>query len=252
MSQSTSGRQWPYPRFIAHRGGGVLAPENTLAGFREGLRYGYRGAECDVKLSADNVCFLLHDDTVERTSNGRGAAAAMSMAQLARLDAGGWKGAAFAGEPMPTLDNVAAYCLAHGIALNIEIKPCPGREADTGAAVAAEAARLWAGAAQPPLLSSFSDEALRAARDAAPRLPRAWLVEQAPADWEARLRELACIALHCDHQSLSAELSAEIKRAGFQLLCYTVNRPADAERLLAWGVDSVCTDRLDLLRPTSD
>ncbi|UGA39070.1 hypothetical protein JOS77_05385 [Chromobacterium haemolyticum] len=164
MSYSTPGRQWPYPRFIAHRGGGVLAPENTLAGFREGLRYGYRGAECDVKLSADNVCFLLHDDTVERTSNGRGAAAALGMAQLARLDAGGWKGAAFAGEPMPTLDTVAACCLAHGIALNIEIKPCLGREAETGAAVAAEAARLWAGAALQPLLSSFSAEALCAAR----------------------------------------------------------------------------------------
>ncbi|MCS3802381.1 glycerophosphoryl diester phosphodiesterase [Chromobacterium alkanivorans] len=252
MPHSTPGRPWPYPRFIAHRGGGVLAPENTLAGFREGLRYGYRGAECDVKLSADNVCFLLHDDTVERTSNGGGAAAALSMAQLARLDAGRWKGAAFAGEPMPTLDNVAAYCLAHGIALNIEIKPCPGRETETGAAVAAEAARLWAGAAQPPLLSSFSAEALRAARESAPQLPRAWLVERAPADWLARLRELGCVALHCDHLGLDAALAAGVKQAGFQLLCYTVNLPADAERLLAWGVDSVCTDRLDLLRPISD
>ncbi|KMN30321.1 hypothetical protein VI26_21325 [Chromobacterium sp. LK1] len=247
MSDSGTTPAWPYPRFIAHRGGGVLAPENTLAGFREGRRYGYRGAECDVKLSADDVCFLLHDDTVERTSNGHGAAAAMSMAQLARLDAGGWKGAAFAGEPMPTLDNVAAYCLAQSIALNIEIKPCPGREIDTGATVAAEAARLWAAAPVPPLLSSFSAEALRAAREAAPHVPRAWLVEQVPADWETGLRELGCIALHCDYLGLSAELAAAIKQAGFQLLCYTVNRPADAERLLAWGVDSVCTDRLDLL-----
>lgn len=247
MSDSGTTPAWPYPRFIAHRGGGVLAPENTLAGFREGRRYGYRGAECDVKLSADDVCFLLHDDTVERTSNGHGAAAAMSMAQLARLDAGGWKGAAFAGEPMPTLDNVAAYCLAQDIALNIEIKPCPGREKDTGALVAAAAARLWAAAPVPPLLSSFSAEALRAAREAAPHVPRAWLVEQVPADWETRLRELGCIALHCDYLGLSAELAAAIKQAGLQLLCYTVNRPADAERLLAWGVDSVCTDRLDLL-----
>ncbi|WP_043642260.1 glycerophosphodiester phosphodiesterase [Chromobacterium haemolyticum] len=252
MSYSTPGLQWPYPRFIAHRGGGVLAPENTLAGFREGLRYGYRGAECDVKLSADNVCFLLHDDTVERTSNGRGAAAALGMAQLARLDAGGWKGAAFAGEPMPTLDTVAACCLAHGIALNIEIKPCLGREAETGAAVAAEAARLWAGAALQPLLSSFSAEALCAAREAAPALPRAWLVERVPADWLSRLRDLDCVALHCDYQSLDAALATSVKQAGFQLLCYTVNQPADAERLLAWGVDSVCTDRLDLLRPISD
>jgi glycerophosphoryl diester phosphodiesterase len=74
---------WPYPRLVAHRGGGVMAPENTLAGFRAGVGYGYRAAECDVKLSADNVCFLLHDDTVDRTTNGQGLAAGLSMAQLA-------------------------------------------------------------------------------------------------------------------------------------------------------------------------
>jgi glycerophosphoryl diester phosphodiesterase len=153
---------------------------------------------------------------------------------------------------MPTLNNIAACCRAHGIALNIEIKPCPGREAETGAMVAAEAARWWAGAELPPLLSSFSAEALSAARESAPQLPRAWLVERVPADWQARLRELGCIALHCDYQGLDAALTASIKRAGFQLLCYTVNLPADAERLLAWGVDSVCTDRLDLLRPIAD
>ncbi|MEO9386359.1 glycerophosphodiester phosphodiesterase family protein, partial [Chromobacterium phragmitis] len=109
---------WPYPEVVAHRGGGTLAPENTVAGFREGVRYGYRAAECDVKLSADNVCFLLHDDTVDRTSNGEGVARAKTMAELSQLDAGGWKGAAFAGEALPTLANVAAYCLAQRMLLN--------------------------------------------------------------------------------------------------------------------------------------
>ncbi|OHX13015.1 glycerophosphodiester phosphodiesterase [Chromobacterium sphagni] len=238
---------WPYPEVVAHRGGGTLAPENTIAGFREGVRYGYRAAECDVKLSADNVCFLLHDDTVDRTSNGKAPAAGMSMAQLSQLDAGRWKGAAFAGEALPTLSNVAGYCLAQNMLLNIEIKPCPGRFEETGRLVALEAARLWAGAAVPPLLSSFEIDALRAAKAAAPALPRAFLCEDIPGNWRDILAELDCVALHCDHHALTAELAREVKQAGYQLLCYTVNDPADARRLLAWGVDSLCTDRLDLL-----
>ena len=238
---------WPYPEVVAHRGGGTLAPENTVAGFREGIRYGYRAAECDVKLSADNVCFLLHDDTVDRTSNGQGKAKSKTMAELSQLDAGGWKGGAFAGEALPTLANVAAHCLAQGMLLNIEIKPCPGRFEETGRLVAQEAARLWAGASAPPLLSSFEIDALRAAQAAEPALPRAFLCEEVPVNWRAILAELDCVALHCDHKTLTEALARDIKAAGYQLLCYTVNDPADARRLLAWGVDSLCTDRLDLL-----
>jgi glycerophosphoryl diester phosphodiesterase len=249
MSQLQARPGWPYPALLAHRGGGALAPENTLAGFRTGLAYGYRAAECDVKLSADNVCFLLHDDSVDRTSNGRGLAAELNMAQLALLDAGCWRGAAFAGEALPSFANVAACCRAHGMLLNVEIKPCPGRDAETGRLVAQEAARLWAGAVVPPLLSSFSFEALQAAQQAEPGLPRAWLVEEIPADWQDRLQQLGCIALHCDHTSLSPALAAAIKAAGYQLLCYTVNDEARAREIMAWGVDSVCTDRLDLLQP---
>ena len=240
---------WPYPPLVAHRGGGVIAPENTLAGFRAGVAYGYRAAECDVKLSADNVCFLLHDDAVDRTTDGQGLAAGLTMAQLAQLDAGCWKGACFAGEALPSFANVAAYCRAQGMLLNVEIKPCPGRDAETGRLVATEAARLWAGAVVPPLLSSFSAEALQAAQHAQPDLPRAWLVEEIPADWQDSLQEMECIALHCDHSTLTPALAAAIKAAGYQLLCYTVNDPARAREIMGWGVDSVCTDRLDLLQP---
>ncbi|UTH72444.1 glycerophosphodiester phosphodiesterase [Chromobacterium sp. IIBBL 290-4] len=240
---------WPYPEAVAHRGGGTLAPENTIAGFREGVRYGYRGAECDVKLSADNVCFLLHDDTVDRTSNGKGEAKLKTMAELSQLDAGGWKGAAYAGEALPTLDNVAAYCRAQNMLLNIEIKPCPGRFEETGRIVAQETARLWQGALVLPLLSSFEIDALRAAKAAVPALPRAFLCEELPADWRAILEELDCVALHCDHKTLTEALAREVKQAGYQLLCYTVNELARAKTLREWGVDSVCTDRVDLLAP---
>lgn len=246
-SNTASTQPWPYPSVLAHRGGGTLAPENTLAGFREGVRYGYRAAECDVKLSADNVCFLLHDDTVDRTTNGHGSAAKMSMAQLAQLDAGHWKGGAYAGEPLPTLANIAAFCQSHAVALNLEIKPCPGRESETGHHVALRVRQLWAGAAVPPVLSSFEPLSLQAALHAAPELPRALLIDGViPGDWLQRLQALQCIALHCDHAFLTQELAQAIKAAGYAILCYTVNDLEVAARLWAWGVDTICTDRIDL------
>ena len=79
---------WPYPRWVAHRGAGKLAPENTLAAFRLGASHGYRAFECDVKLSADGVPFLLHDATLQRTTSGHGRAADLPWSELARLDAG--------------------------------------------------------------------------------------------------------------------------------------------------------------------
>jgi glycerophosphoryl diester phosphodiesterase len=114
---------WPYPRLCAHRGAGKLAPENTLAAFRLGHSHGYRMVEFDVKLSADGVAFLLHDDTLDRTTNGRGRADAHTWRELSQLDAGSWHSPAYAGEPLPTLAAVARWSLAHDVAVNIEIKP---------------------------------------------------------------------------------------------------------------------------------
>jgi glycerophosphoryl diester phosphodiesterase len=238
---------WPYPRVVAHRGGGTLAPENTLAGIETGARLGLKMIEFDAKLSADDVVFLLHDDTVDRTSNGHGAAAEMDYARIAALDAGSWRDARFTGEPMPTLAQVAERCALHGLAANVEIKPCPGREAETGRRAAAEAARLWAQASLPPLLSSFSVEALAAARDAASELPRGLLVGSVPDNWRALVAELGCLSLHADHRKLDAAKVAEIKAAGLFILTYTVNDPARAKMLGEWGVDAICTDRIDLI-----
>lgn len=238
---------WPYPRVVAHRGGGALAPENTLAAIDTGARLGLKMIEFDAKLSADDVVFLLHDDTVERTSNGRGSAARKRYAELAALDAGSWFGARFQGERMPTLAQVHERCAALGLAANIEIKPCPGREAATGRLVADEAARLWRGAEVPPLLSSFSRDALAAARDAQPELPRGLLFGAVPADWRAQTQALECLSLHADHRKLDARLVAEIKEAGLFILAYTVNDPQRARMLAQWGVDAICTDRIDLI-----
>ena len=241
---------WPYPRWIAHRGAGRLAPENTMAAFRLGAQqYGYRMFECDAKLSRDGLPFLLHDSTLERTTNGTGTAGERDYAELARCDAGSWLAPAWAGEPPPSLDNIARFCLANGLHLNIEIKPTPGQEARTGTVVAQHAARLWAGAAVPPLLSSFQPESLAAAQAAAPALPRALLLDSLWAGCIEQARTLDCVALVCRHGLWDAALVAHAHALGLRALSYTVNEPAAAQALWALGTDGIITDRLDLFRP---
>jgi glycerophosphoryl diester phosphodiesterase len=240
---------WPYPLWIAHRGAGKLAPENTLAAFDLGLAHGYRMAECDVTLSADGVAYLLHDEHLDRTTSGHGLAVNLPWADLARLDAGRWHSARHAGEPLPSLAALAAFAQARGLALNLEIKPGPGDELRCGRVAATEAARLWAAAPLPPLLSSFSNAALAAARDAAPQLPRAHLFERLAPGWLAQARALDCVAVVVDHTALDAAAIATAHAAGLRVLSYTVNDAADAERLLAAGLDGLITDAVDRLGP---
>jgi glycerophosphoryl diester phosphodiesterase len=241
---------WPYPRWVAHRGAGKLAPENTLAAFRLGASHGYRMFECDVKLSADGVPFLLHDATLQRTSNGRGIAGEQPWSALAQLDAGGWHSRAFAGEPLPTLDNIAQFCLRNGYWLNIEIKPTPGQESLTGSVVAQHAARLWQGAV-PPLLSSFRPEALMAAKAAQPELPRALLLDSWWSGWLEAAQALGCVAIVANHALWDKTSVAQAKQAGFRTLSYTVNDEWAAQRLLDLGTDAVITDRVDLFPPAA-
>lgn len=238
---------WPYPGRCAHRGAGKLAPENTLASLRLGHAHGYRMAEIDVKLSADGVPFLLHDATLDRTTSGSGRADALGWRELSRLDAGSWHSPPYAGETIPTLAAVARWCRANGVALNIEIKPTPGRERETGAAVAIDAAALWKGSEVPPLLSSFSATALEAALETVPALPRAWLTEALPADWRERCRALGCVALDAKHSLLRADVVREAHAAGLRVAAWTVNDAERAAELAAWGVDTVITDAVDVI-----
>ena len=253
---------WPYPRWIAHRGAGKLAPENTLAAFRLGAAHGYRMFECDVKLSADDQPFLLHDDTLQRTTNGHGTAGQQTWAKLSQLDAGAWHSRAFAGETVPTLEAVARACLANGWMLNIEIKPTPGQEAETGRVVAMTAARLWASPPcatpgqlsstempPPPLLTSFKPEALAAAQAAAPELPRGLLLDTLWDGWLNTAMQLGCAAVVCNHALWNAATVAQAKAAGLRTLSYTVNDEWAAQRLIQLGTDGIITDRVDLFQP---
>ncbi|MGV3345244.1 glycerophosphodiester phosphodiesterase [Enterobacteriaceae bacterium LUAb1] len=241
-------KHWPYPRIIAHRGGGRLAPENTLAAIDIGRRYGHRMIECDAKLSADGKIFLLHDDLLDRTSNGRGDAGKMLWSELVTVDAGEWFSDAFRGERLPQLSEVATRCRQYNMMVNIEIKPSPGCDVQTGRAVALAALPLWQGQTVP-LLSSFSYAALEAAMQAAPGLPRGLLLDEWHENWQELTEALQCISIHLNYRVLTPERVMALKNAGLKILVYTVNRPAKARELLVWGVDAICTDCIDKIGP---
>ncbi len=237
-------KDWPYPRIFAHRGGGSLAPENTLAAIRTGQSLGFGAHEFDVKLSRDAVSMLLHDATLERTTSGKGRAADHDWADLAKLDAGAWHSAPFRGEKLATFEEAAKLLRSRGTLANVEIKPTPGSEVETGRQVALDAARLWAGASVPPLLSSFSFEALMAAKDAAPSLPRGWLAKALTRDDWPRLKLLDAVSFHTDHRMLALADIARLHDKGYRVMVYTVNDVAAAEKLLESGVDGLFTDNL--------
>lgn len=239
---------WPYPRIVAHRGGGNLAPENTLAAIDCGYRYGHTMIEFDAKLSADQQVFLLHDDTLTRTSHSQGVAGEMTWKTLQQVDAGSWFSKQFAGEGLAHLADVAKRCQQYGLFANIEIKPTTGLDAATGTLVACAAADYWREMTSP-LLSSFSFTALFAAMQEQPDLPRGYLMHEWQDDWLNITQQLACVSLHLNYRLLTPERIAQIKQAGLRILAYTVNDPHKARALLDLGVDAICTDCIDQIGP---
>lgn len=251
---------WPYPRIIAHRGGGTLAPENTIAAMQCGLAHGFHAVEFDVMLAKDGVPILMHDAFLGRTVAGSGNIFDYTASELGDMDAGRWFGDAFLGEAPPTYLQVLDFCQKNGLWMNVEIKPAPGFEIETGRIVGqvtrqffAEQIAAVAAGGDPvsvPLFSSFSFDALVAAKDAAPEIPRGLLLSRIPHDWRNQLDALDAVALHTNHLYLTSELTSLIRDAGFSLFCYTVNEPARAREIMVWGVDAFCTDRIDLIGPS--
>ena len=240
---------WPYPRIIAHRGGGLLTPENTLAALRYAANLGFAGVEFDVKLTADDVPVLFHDDTLERTTDDSGPVAETRFDIMTQFDAGSWFANEYTEEPVPAFAAAIALCKEAGLWANVEIKPCPGRERETGRLVARMTKLLWSGAPLPPLLSSFSADALEAAMTEAPELPRALLCNEIPADWEPMLDGLQCVALHVAFDQLTKEAVAAVQATQRGVLAYTVNESVDALGLIEMGVDALITDQIDHITP---
>jgi len=234
---------------VGHRGGGALAPENTLAGIRKAAAMGFRGVEFDVMLSADKVPLLIHDETLDRTTSGQGRVSATPYARLASLDAGAWFGPEYRGERVPSFEQAGKLCAEFGLWANVEIKPAKGFERETAAVAAKLALELWRGVSPVPLLSSFERISLETARAVAPQLDRGYLTDRIEPGWDKAARALGCVSVHCNCKFLTEAQADEVRSAGYWLLCYTVNEPEAARRLFSWGIDAIFTDRLDLIPP---
>ena len=201
----------------AHRGASGYAPENTLPAFELALEQGADGFELDVQLTRDDEVVVIHDETLERTTNGVGRVCETPDAVLFALDAG-------KGERIPTLAEAAALCQRYGLLANIEIKPAAGHEAATGACVARFVQERWQGL--PPLLSSFSAEALQAAWCVAPELQYGLLFEAVPADWQRQCGAIGAVTLHCAAGRVTDALLAEAAAAGVPVLASVADLPS--------------------------
>lgn len=230
------------PRVIGHRGAAENAPENTLESFRAAAAEGAGWVEFDAKLTADNAIIILHDDDLDRTTNGKGPAKLKTLAELQSLDAGAWFKPGFAGARIPTLAETVALLNELDLSANVELKPCPGRERETASLIMAALRRLWPASKPLPLVSSFVPECLRVAQAEAPEFPRGLLLEEHPLDWLARARGVGAVSVNIWERDATPDWCREIKSAGYGLLAYTVNSVERAAELFAWGVDGVFTD----------
>jgi glycerophosphoryl diester phosphodiesterase len=233
------------PRVIGHRGAAGAAPENTLAGIRKARELGATWIEFDVKLTSDRHPILFHDDRLERTTDGQGPVAATTLAGIRRLDAGGWFGAAFRGEPVPTFGEALALCAELGLGINVEIKPCAGREVETARVTMATLLELWPRHAPAALVSSFAPACLRVAREFAPEVPRGYLAGTLPRRWRELIAEHDCITINLNHRRLAPWQRATVVAAGIPVVLYTVNDGVRARQQLEAGVAAVITDQVD-------
>jgi len=234
------------PKVIGHRGAAAYAPENTLASFHEAKRRGASWVEFDVKLAGCGTPILMHDSSLKRTTGLDRLASELSWAEIARLDAGSWFGAQFAGERVPSFEQTIACLIELGLGANVEIKPCAGREVETAVAVVEMLRRPWQ-ALPPLLLSSFKDASLAAAREAAPEFHRAILIDELGCDWPRRAEGVKAVGVNTSGKKLTVGRAAEVGRAGYALSVYTINDPARAQALVAMGVNCVITDAPDIV-----
>lgn len=223
------------PRVIGHRGAAARAPENTLAGFRKAAELGCIWVEFDVRLSSDDRPVVIHDEMLDRTTDGSGPVGKTPFAELLKRDAGG--------EPIPTLESALVELRMLGLGGNVEMKADAGREETLASAVATAIRRHTA----PLLVSSFSWSTLEAFAHRAPSVPRGMLTERLEPHWPAEASRLGATVIACDQRHLNPDAVETVRGAGYLLAAYTVNDPRRAQELFAWGVNSVFSDAPDLI-----
>lgn len=236
------------PKIIGHRGAAGLAPENTLAGFRRAVAFGVRMIELDAKLTTDGEVICFHDETLERTTSGQGAVAETAYAEIAKLDAGRWFAPEYEGTRVPLLSEALAYFREAGIAANVEIKPCPGRERDTALKTLEVLDAHWFREEDPLMvISSFQRVCLDLAQEHAPHWPRALLTHHFEDGWKQAVRELEAYSVHGNFAAFGKTHAMDVQLLGAQAAAYTVNDVETTKILFSAGVDSIITDRPDIL-----
>jgi len=234
------------PRVIGHRGAAAYAPENTLAGFALAAEQGVTWVEFDVRLTRDGVPVLIHDDSLDRTTNGFGPVVNATLKEIKALDAGSWFDPRFAGEEVPTLAEALDVIHDCGMVPNIEIKANQGERWYTGRVVGEAIEGLWPPGRPTPLVSSFEIRSIAGFKQVRPDLPIGLNIWKRPHyQWSLATRWLDCSSVHFAAQHVTDRQIGEVKRARRRVVCYTVNNAAQARNLFSRGVDAVFTDTPD-------
>lgn len=230
------------PPVIAHRGAPLRAPENTMPSFSAALKAGVKWLEADVKLTSDGVPVLIHDETVDRTTDGHGTIALMTWEDAQKLDAGSWFAPEFVGTRLPSFTELVSFVCANDLRLFLELKPSPGRAQATAMVTLIEASKLWPEQLPPPIISSFDVESLAIAAQLHPDWPRALFLDEWRADWMDLAASIKAMAVAMREDTLTAERAVALRGSSVPVLAYTVNDPARAKELLSNGITAVFSD----------
>jgi glycerophosphoryl diester phosphodiesterase len=231
-------------RRIAHRGASRLAPENTLPALRQAVAHGVRCIECDVMLTGDGVPIVMHDETVDRTTNGQGRVSEMSYGKIATLDAGSWFDDTFKGVSVPTLAEWLRVAVELGCSLNIELKAKKKGAKPLAAAVNEALQQSGYDSASSLLISSSNKECLVAMHQIDNNTPLALVADRWPWRCVPLLNQLHCVSLNINYKCLTPARIKRLHTAGLAVLAYTVNDNHTMETLFRWGVDGIFTDHV--------
>jgi len=228
------------PPVIAHRGASLFAPENTLAAFSKAKDLNLKWVEFDVMLTATGEAVVIHDEDLDRTTNGHGRVINSSYEYLKTLDAGSWWNPKFSNERIPLLQDVLDLLHEKQLAANLEIKALPGYEEITVQSIAA----IFEKNTQqlPLLLSSFSHITLKITRKLLPSASLGMLIDEWQPDWQDFCEGIHAAAININHSLLTPDRIRAIKEKNYTLLAYTVNTIERARELLSWGVDAIFSD----------
>lgn len=237
------------PKIIGHRGACGYAPENTIESVRTAAEMGVEWVELDVKLTRDQVPIIFHDDELDRTTNGSGLVAHTAYEDIRQLEAGSWYADSFAGVKIPTLEEMVDELIRLDLGLNLEIKPCPGREKETAEVALDHLSQIWDDHDRL-LISSFSHVSLETALEMAGDWHRGLLLEGAimPENWKDLVDYLETVTVNIGDQMATRQAIESIIDYEKAVLVYTVNDPQRARQLQAYGVDGVFTDVPDVIQ----